>query len=454
MTGRTLLHYEILDRIGEGGMGVVYKARDTHLDRLVAIKFLPPDKVADPERRARFVREAKAASALHHPNIVTIHDVASDGGHDFIVMEYVTGKTLDQLIGRKGLKLNDAIRYGIQIADALARAHAAGIVHRDLKPSNILVDEHGAVRIVDFGLAKLIESAPGEDGPTLALSGKTEEGRIVGTASYMSPEQAEGKPVDARSDVFSFGAVLYEMLSGRRAFTGESRVSTLAAILHSDPPRLGGDVPRELERIVTRCLRKDPARRWHSMADVKVALEELKEESDSGELAPPPKPARRGALWPALAGAALLGAVAVGVWIWWGRHDSSAPAAVWQAVPLTSYEGQQIMPTFSPDGSQVAFAWCKEDRCGIYIKQIGVEEPYPLSKPGDNATWPKWSPDGAYIAFSREVEHPDGRRIQYVIVPQRGGPERVVAEFPAPAPLRCTGPKAGSRGLMIPRRWL
>ena len=220
MTGRTLLHYEILDKIGEGGMGVVYKARDTHLDRLVAIKFLPPDKITDPERRARFVREAKAASALHHPNIVTIHDVASDSGHDFIVMEYVAGKTLGQLIGRKGLKLNDAIRYGIQIADALARAHAAGIVHRDIKPSNILVDELGAVRIVDFGLAKLTESAPAREGATLALSAKTEDGRIIGTASYMSPEQAEGKPVDARSDVFSFGAVLYEMLSGQRAFRG------------------------------------------------------------------------------------------------------------------------------------------------------------------------------------------------------------------------------------------
>ena len=262
MTGQTLLHYQIIGKLGEGGMGIVYQARDSHLDRLVAIKVLPPDKFADPQRQARFVQEAKAASALRHPNIVTIHDIARDAGHDFIVMEHVAGKTLSQLIGRRGLKLQDAVRYAIQTADALACAHAAGIVHRDLKPANIMVDEHEVVRVLDFGLAKLTQTEAGEDVPTETMRPETEEGTIVGTTSYMSPEQAEGKAVDARSDVFSFGSVLYEMLCGRKAFTGDSAVSTLAAILNRDPAPLGEEVPRDLERIVARCLRKDRARRW------------------------------------------------------------------------------------------------------------------------------------------------------------------------------------------------
>mgnify|MGYP001049643473 CR=1 FL=1 len=225
MIGRTIAHYEILEKLGEGGMGVVYKARDTHLDRFVAIKVLPPEKVADPERKRRFVQEAKAASALNHPNIITIHDIASDAGRDFIVMEYVAGKTLDQLVGRKGLKLNETLKYAVQIADALATAHAAGIVHRDLKPGNVMVTgpasgHPGLVKVLDFGLAKLTEVEVSLEAPTMERKPQTEAAAIVGTGAYMSPEQAEGKPVDARVDIFSFGTVLYEMLGGRRAFAG------------------------------------------------------------------------------------------------------------------------------------------------------------------------------------------------------------------------------------------
>ena len=227
MIGRRLLHYEIAEKLGEGGMGVVYKARDTHLDSFVAIKVLPPENVADPQRKARFVQEAKAASALNHPNITHIYDISSDGGVDFIAMEYVAGKTLDHLIGRKGLALNETLKYAIQIAGALARARAAGIVHRDLKPSNIMVDEHGLVKVLDFGLAKLTETVTtGEDAPTQTLRAATEKGMVVGTAAYMSPEQAEGIKVDARSDIFSFGSVLYKMRTGEQAFHGSSRLST------------------------------------------------------------------------------------------------------------------------------------------------------------------------------------------------------------------------------------
>ena len=214
MIGRTIAHYRILEKLGEGGMGVVYQARDTHLDRLVALKVLPHDKTADPERKRRFVLEAKSASALNHPHIVTVHDVASAEGVDFIVMECVSGRTLGEAIGRKGLKLKDVLHYGAQIADALAAAHGAGIVHRDLKPGNVMVTDSGLVKLLDFGLAKLTEFLEIDDAaPTATMKPHTEEGAIVGTVAYMSPEQAEGKPVDARSDIFSFGAVLYESWS-------------------------------------------------------------------------------------------------------------------------------------------------------------------------------------------------------------------------------------------------
>src|SRR5438270_417628 len=236
MVGRTISHYEILEKVGEGGMGVVYKALDGRLDRLVALKVLPPQKVADSDRKRRFVQEAKAASALNHPNIITIYDIGSADGIDFIAMEFVAGKTLDRCIPRHGWRLDEALKYSVQIADALVAAHKAGIVHRDLKPGNVMVTEHGLVKVLDFGLAKLTEStAPADEATTRMLKPTTEEGAIVGTVSYMSPEQAEGKKVDARSDIFSFGAVLYEMVTGRRAFQGDSRLATLTAILHGEP---------------------------------------------------------------------------------------------------------------------------------------------------------------------------------------------------------------------------
>jgi serine/threonine protein kinase len=210
LTGQTLSHYQIQEKLGQGGMGVVYRALDTHLNRPVALKLLPADKVSNPERRKRFVQEARAASALNHPHIVTIYDIASHDQHDFIAMELIEGKTLDQLLHRKALPLTDTFKYSIQIADALSKAHAAGIVHRDLKPSNIMVTDDGRVKVVDFGLAKLLEpEQAGAEANTLPLQDaapKTDEGTIVGTPSYMSPEQVEGKKLDARSDVFSFGS--------------------------------------------------------------------------------------------------------------------------------------------------------------------------------------------------------------------------------------------------------
>ena len=293
MIGRTLDHYRIESKLGEGGMGVVYLAHDTRLKRPVAIKVLHAEAVADPERKRRFVQEAKAASALNHPNIITIYDITSAEGVDFIAMEYVAGQTLEQVIDRRGLPLGEALKYAIQIADALARAHQAGIVHRDLKPANIMVTARRAGEGSGFRLGEAGETeASDESGATRSVTmddrPRTEEGVILGTVAYMSPEQAEGKRVDARSDIFSFGSVLYEMLTGRRPFQGESKISTLSAILHQEPKpmsEISEGVPRQAEWIVAQCLRKNPAKRSQHMEDVKVSLEALKEESDSGRLA-------------------------------------------------------------------------------------------------------------------------------------------------------------------------
>jgi Tol biopolymer transport system component/predicted Ser/Thr protein kinase len=433
--GRTISHYSILEKLGEGGMGVVYKARDTHLDRFVAIKVLPAEKVADPERKQRFVQEAKAASSLNHPNIITIYDIGQAEGVDFISMECVSGKTLDRLIPRHGMRLNEALKCAVQIADALARAHSAGIVHRDLKPGNIMVNEHGLVKVLDFGLAKLTEAAPtGEDELTRTMRPTTEEGKIVGTVAYMSPEQAEGKKVDARSDIFSFGSVLYEMVTGGQAFHGDTKASTLAAILKDNPrpaSQLVDGLPREVERLISRCLRKEVNQRFQHMDDVKIVLEELKEESDSGVLETAavsrPKPRRRLA-W-ALSVAAVLVLAAVGVWLF--RSQSGAPRAPLVVVPLTSYPGSEVWPSFSPDGAQVAFAWDgeKQDNWDIYVKQIGVEPPYRLTNDPAEDYSPAWSPDGRRIAFLRDLSP---GKTAIVLIPQRGGSERILAEINGP----------------------
>ena len=445
MIGKTLDHYQITEKLGEGGMGVVYKARDTHLDRFAAIKVLPPEKVSDPERKRRFIQEAKAASALNHPSIITIYDIDQADGVDFIAMEYVAGKTLDELIPRKGMRLSLALKYAVQIADALARAHGAGIIHRDLKPSNVMVDEHGLVKVLDFGLAKLTEAAAPE---AETVSTRTGEGAIVGTVAYMSPEQAEGKRIDTRSDIFSFGSMLYEMLTGQRAFRGDTRASTIASILKEEPKpisQVAEGLPRDAEKIVRRCLRKDPEHRFQTMADLRVALEELKEESDSGTLesAGAPTATVRGGLWRVAAVTGMAVAVlALGIagWLWLGRSRSAPAEASLTAVPLTSYPGSEDTPSFSPDGNYVAFQWCPEGpgtNCDIYIKQIGVEPPSRLTTDPANDFSPAWSPDGRFIAFLRKLSP---ARCALVLIPQRGGQERVLAESDAAIYTEVPGP--------------
>jgi eukaryotic-like serine/threonine-protein kinase len=270
LTGRTLGHYVVLEELGRGGMGVVYKARDTRLGRLVALKVLGPDSQAGADATRRFLREAQTASALNHPNILTIYEIGTDAGVDYIAMEFVEGGTLANLIASGPLPSERALRLASQVAAALAVAHAASIVHRDLKPSNIMMPAADRVKVVDFGLAK-ISSAEAPASETTAPF--TATGAIVGTAPYMSPEQATGRGVDVRSDLFSLGSILYEMLAGRMPFRGDSAVGTLAAILKDAPAPIPGIRPC-VARLVDRCLRKDPADRFQSAAELRSAIED------------------------------------------------------------------------------------------------------------------------------------------------------------------------------------
>ena len=419
MTGRTLSHYQILEPLGSGGMGEVFKARDTRLNRPVAIKILRSEHLSQATRKQRFIQEAQSASALNHPNIVTIYDIDQAEGVDFMVMEFIAGRTLDARIPRQGMRLSEALRVAVQIAEGLRRAHAAGIVHRDLKPSNIMIGDEGLVKILDFGLAKLTEPTEiGADEATRTARPETEEGTILGTTAYMSPEQAEGRKLDPRTDIFSFGVVLYEMLTGRKAFEGNTRVSTMSAILKEEPKPIG-NVPPDLEKIVRRCLRKDRDRRFQHMDDVRVALLEVKDDTESGAGAPMVKPVSS-RWW--IGAAALLAAVAAwGVFGWMHGSRQEQPLAAMKVVPLTSYSGEEQHPSFSPDGNQVAFSWNSEkrDNFDIYVKLVGAPNTLRLTTDPAEDRWPAWSPDGRQIAFVR------GNAVY--TVPAIGGPEQKVS---------------------------
>ena len=287
-TGQVISHYRIVRTLGAGGMGEVYLAEDIRLGRQVALKVLASETAGDPDRRARFEREARAVAALNHPGIVTIHSVEEDQGLLFLTMEVVEGATLAERIPPEGLPLDELLKISIPLTDAVGTAHQRGITHRDLKPANVMIGHDGRVKVLDFGLAKQqLQDALGHE-TALATANLTGEGRILGTVAYMAPEQALGKPVDQRSDIFSLGIVLFEMATGQKPFAGDSSVSVLSAVLKDTPPLvtdLRPHLPRDLGRMVKRCLAKDPEERYQTAKDLRNDLKALKEDSDSGELA-------------------------------------------------------------------------------------------------------------------------------------------------------------------------
>ncbi|MBI1786316.1 MAG: serine/threonine-protein kinase, partial [Acidobacteria bacterium] len=411
MTGRTILHYRIVEKIGAGGMGVVYKAIDTRLDRRVALKVLPPEAVTDESRKKRFIQEAKSASALNHPSIVTIYDIGEADGVNFIAMEFIDGRTLAATIDRKPMALGETLAIALQVTDALAKAHAAGIVHRDLKPANLMVTRDGLVKVLDFGLAKLTETAPLDEAPPTEsiaqeASPPTEVGTILGTVAYMSPEQAQGLTVDARSDVFSFGSVLHEMLSGRRAFSGDSRVATMAAVLREEPAPIE-NVPHEVARVVARCLRKDPNRRFQTMVDLRLALADLREETESGQLAAsttasvPARAAWKPVLYTVAALALLALLVVRGVMVF--RSRQAAEPVRLRFTQLTDQAGPETFPSLSPDGRSLAYASRASGNWDIYLQRVGGKNPVNLTKDSSAGdTQPAFSPDGEQIAFRSE----------------------------------------------------
>ncbi|HWU37975.1 MAG TPA: protein kinase, partial [Candidatus Acidoferrum sp.] len=404
LAGQKISHYRVLEKLGGGGMGVVYKAEDTRLGRQVALKFLPEEMAQDKQALERFKREARAASSLNHPNICTIHDIDEHEGRFFIVMELLEGQTLQRRIAGKPLPSELVLKLSIPIADALEAAHAKGIVHRDIKPANIFITQRGQVKVLDFGLAKLAKPVIGGVTSALSEKGQTEEGVIIGTVAYMSPEQAQGKKVDARTDIFSFGSVLYEMVTGRCAFEGETKLAMLSAVLDKEPTPVSAIVPEappELEKLIARCLRKDPERRIQHMGDVKLALEELKEESDSGKLraSTPPRRHISAPLVTVLAVLALAMAVAAVVWL----RNPSKPADRSEWVQITNLPDAVSQPALSPDGRMLAFVRGPDTFAGpgqIYVKMLPEGEPVQLTRDNLQKMSPVFSPDGSKIAYT------------------------------------------------------
>ena len=433
MVGRTLSHYRILEKLGRGGMGDVYVAFDSRLNRRVALKILPPEVAASAEHRKRFEKEARAVAALNHPHIVTVHSVEECQGIHFITMELVEGKTLSEVISQHGLPLKSFFEIAIPLADALSSAHEHGITHRDLKPSNIMVSDEGRLKVLDFGLAKVRARAAEAALSELPTQSRTEAGRIVGTVSYMSPEQAEGKPVDHRTDLFSLGIVLYEMLTGKNPFLGDSVAATLSAIL-KDTPRsvteLNPEVPRELGRVVRRCLSKEASRRYQSCLDLRNELEDLKEELNSSAGAPAvwttPRPARK-QNWAVLGGAVGL-VLAVAALTLIGPDFRGAPSkretTRFSVGPPEggSFGGAPAQPQLavSPDGRHLTFgasAGALSDH--LWVRSLDSVAARPLSGTQGGA-FPFWSPDGKQIGYFAEGKL---RKISI-----SGGPPQTLAE--------------------------
>jgi len=412
MIGTTLSHYKVLEKIGQGGMGEVYRAEDTNLDREVAIKVLPEQFTKDPQRLARFEREAKLLASLNHPNIAAIHSFEHADDIHFLVLELVPGETLQERVAKGPVPVEEALEFCRQIAEGVEAAHEKGVIHRDLKPANVKVTPEGKVKVLDFGLAKAFEAeTPVTDisqSPTLTEE-MTRAGVILGTAAYMSPEQAKGKPVDKRADVFAFGAVLYELLTGKRAFEGETITETIAAVLKSEPDweKLPSDIPWRIKELLGDCLQKEIHDRLHDIANVRIQIKKALKEpvtASPTDVASAVQPTRR--LWAMAVGLVVLGAVIAGLGVWLLIQPSSPEQSLSRfvirpspPVVLASTLSKEV--AISPDGRQLVYKGVGEGGSQLYLRSLDdfVDRAIPgTANPGSSF----FSPDGKSIGFFAE----------------------------------------------------
>ncbi|HXV60216.1 MAG TPA: protein kinase [Vicinamibacteria bacterium] len=427
MLGKRLAHYAIVEELGRGGMGEVYVAEDQKLGRRVALKILPPLLAQDENLRARFEREAKVIASLNHPNIVHVYSVEELEGVRFFTMELVRGKTLSQILKGGRLSLVEFLEIAIPLADAVSAAHAEGITHRDLKPDNVMLSEEGRVKVLDFGLAKPALGLVDSQASDATTVHRTRDGRVLGTLSYMSPEQAAGKLVDPRSDIFSLGIVFFEMLTAEKPFKGDNPATILSSVIKDTPPPVDAidpSIPRELVRIVKRCLVKDPDRRFQSTKDLRNELEELKQEVVSGGYAASSVPRRR-IQWLLLAALPIIAAV-LGVAVY--RLVGGRPQIPRVANPtqVTSDIGLEDYPTWSPDGGRLAYFSNQSGNFDIWVTQAAGGSAVNLTADSTGAEFfPSWSPDGTRIAYAAHRDQSEGGGCY--VIPALGGPPRRVA---------------------------
>jgi eukaryotic-like serine/threonine-protein kinase len=422
LSGARLGVFEVLERIGAGGMGEVYRARDTRLDRIVAVKVISASELPGRDRIERFKREARASSRLSHPHICALYDIGEHDGEAFLVMEYVAGETLAERLERGPLRIEEVLRYGVQIADALDIAHRNGVVHRDLKPSNIMLSRDG-VKLLDFGLAKLrdVDADRMGNAPTMSL-GLSEEGLILGSLPYMAPEQLEGRPVDARADLFALGAVLYEMTTGEPPFRGSSKASLIVAILSEEPaPPMTRQplTPALFDRTIRRCLAKQPDERWQTAADLAAELKYILETPQEARPSAVQVLRPRRALWVTALGLALVGLT---IWVIWQMHSSESALIVSSQRPVGTFGASYRQATISPDGGLIAFADAGKPVTQIWIKNLAQGDPLQVTSGETQASHPTWSPNNDQIVFARR-----GQGLWSV--PPLGGNARRLLEF-------------------------